>query len=196
MANRAHTIIVVLAIKDLSIAQLIDRAWTIVEAMAQNPLTFPSPVPPLPKVRTDIAALRDAQAAFQNHTAPRTYRDDAKRTLVFDLAQLQAHVKQVASMDPPNAIWSRALHHKAPLAFVRLVSGSIKLVAKAIKGAKTYEWQYSIDGGKTWLDLPPTTKAQVTVDGLIPGSVVLFQNRAVTKDGRTNWCDPISALVT
>lgn len=197
---------IVLAIKHLSIAELLIRANSIVQTMAAHPGTYPTPVPPLAKVLADIDALREAQAEFQSHTTPKSVRDEKKATLTSDLIQLKMVVQQATAKHPEDAvliasqaamtIWMRKLHNKAPLVIKRLLSGSVRLVAKAIKGAKTYEWQYSLDGGSTWLDLPPTTKASTTIHGLIPTTVIVCRHRWVTKDGRADWRDPVSILVT
>jgi len=84
---------------------------------------------------------------------------------------------------------------KPPLAAKQKLSGTVQLVAKATKGAKSNEWQYSTDGGKTWVDLPPTTKASTTVN-LMPGTTVSYRQRVLTKSGQSDWSQPISALVT
>ena len=87
---------------------------------------------------------------------------------------------------------------KAPLALkATKVSGTVNLVAKATKGARLNEWQYSLDGGKTWIALPATTKATTTVASLTPGATVMAQQRVFTKaDGWGNWTQPVSLLVT
>jgi hypothetical protein len=36
------------------------------------------------------------------------------------------------------------------------VSGSVKLVTDSAARRASYEWQSSIDGGKTWVSLPAT----------------------------------------
>jgi hypothetical protein len=86
--------------------------------------------------------------------------------------------------------------HKQPLSVKQTVSGSVKVVAKATKGARGNEWQYSLDGGKTWIDVPPTTQANTTIHSLIPGAVVSYRQRVLTKAGLGDWSQPISALVT
>ena len=86
---------------------------------------------------------------------------------------------------------------KPPLAAKQgKVSGSVVLAAKAIKGAKTNNWQYSTDAGKTWVDVPQTTKATTTIANLQPGTNVEFRQRVVTKTGVADWGQPITHLVT
>jgi len=202
----SSTIIVVLGIKGLSIAKLIERALVIARAMAANTATFPAPVPTLVQFLASVAALSEAQTAFKNHVGPRSDRDDKKLEVVLGLGQLQAYVKVIVNAHPTSAeviasqaamtIWKRSLHNKEDLIAKQTVSGAVIVVAKAQKGAKTNEWSYSLDGGKTWLDAPPTTKAKTTIGDLAVGTVVLFRHRVVTKAGRGDWCQPISKLVT
>ena len=76
------------------------------------------------------------------------------------------------------------------------VSGTVNIVAKATKGAKQNQWQYSLDGGKTWIDLPPTTKARTAVASLTPGTTVTVRQRVFTKAGVGDWGQPVSQFVT
>ena len=51
------------------------------------------------------------------------------------------------------------------------------------------------DGGKTWVDAPPTLQAKMTIGGLPAGVTVLFRYRAVTKTGADDWSAPITFAV-
>jgi len=75
------------------------------------------------------------------------------------------------------------------------VTGTVEVVAKATKGAKMNDWQYSTDGGKTWIDAPPTSKATTTIPNLTPATTVMFRQRVFTKAGLSNWGQPVSALI-
>jgi hypothetical protein len=48
----------------------------------------------------------------------------------------------------------------------------------------------STDGGRTWVDLPLTTKASTTIAGLTPGSTVTLRHRVLTKTGMGDWDAP------
>ena len=45
----------------------------------------------------------------------------------------------------------------------------------------SYEWEYSTDGGKTWVTTPVTLQAKTTILGLTAGTTVQFRHRPVTK---------------
>jgi len=75
------------------------------------------------------------------------------------------------------------------------VSGSVKIVAPTASHRASYEWQYSVDNGKTWITAPVTLQAKTTVAGLAPGSTALFKSRAVTKRGEGDWSQPVSLVI-
>jgi hypothetical protein len=75
------------------------------------------------------------------------------------------------------------------------VTGAVKVVAKATAGAKINEWQYSTDGGKTWIDVPPTSMATTTIQNLTPATTVMFRQRVFTKSGLSDWGQLVSALI-
>jgi hypothetical protein len=206
MTTVNNTINVVLALKPASVPKLIVRATSIVNAMTANKTTFPAPTPTLAQCLADITALTNAETALKSHTGPRADRDNQRKLVVADMQSLHAYVQQLASASPAQAsaiatdadmtLRKVTAHTKAPLAVKQTVSGSVKVVAKATKGAKGNEWQYSVDGGKTWIDVPPTTKATVTINSLTPGVTVSYRQRVLTKTGLGDWSQPISALVT
>lgn len=73
------------------------------------------------------------------------------------------------------------------------VSGVAVIVAPSAGARSSYEWQYSPDGGKTWVTAPPTVQAKTSVSGLATGTSVEFKYRAVTKDGAGDWSAPVGA---
>ena len=59
----------------------------------------------------------------------------------------------------------------------------------------TYMWQFSIDGGKSWLDLDPTLKAKTVASGMVIGLSTLFRKRTkTTENGMSKWCNPIGIV--
>ena len=77
-----------------------------------------------------------------------------------------------------------------------LTSGVVDVVAKATRGAVANEWQLSHDGGKTWVDLPPTAQASTVVRDLALATTVMFRQRVLTRTGLSDWGDPFTLLVT
>jgi hypothetical protein len=71
----------------------------------------------------------------------------------------------------------------------------VKVVAPAAARRASYDWQYSIDGGKTWVDMPTTLQSRTSVTGMTSLSTVQFRYRSVIKTGAGEWSQPISFLV-
>jgi hypothetical protein len=206
MSTIAQVITVVLALPTNSIAPLIVRSTTIVNAMDANKSTFPSPTPTIPQATTLITALTTAETAFKGHLGTRADRDNAKTALVAGMQQLHSYVQGLATANPSQAeviaedaamtLRKAAVRNKSPLTVKQTVSAQVHVIAKAQKGSRANDWQYSVDGGKTWIDTPTTTKASTTITGLTPGVMVQYRQRAITTAGPGDWSQAISAIVT
>jgi hypothetical protein len=206
MTTLISTIIVVLAIKAASVPALILRATAIVNAMAANKVTFPSPVPALVQVEAAIATLTAAETAFRSRSGTKAAREDARKQLIADMQQLHAYVQQVANANPSQAaaiaenaamtLKKQGAHHKMDLSTKQTVSGSVKVVAKKVKGALAHEWQLSTDGGKTWVDAPPSAQSTTVIHNLQSGVLTYFRKRVITKTGASDWSAPVSHLVS
>jgi hypothetical protein len=76
------------------------------------------------------------------------------------------------------------------------VSGSAKVTAVSAGPRSSYDWEYSVDGGKTWVAAPSTIQAKTTIGGLPAGTTVLFRYLAVTaKGGQGDWSQATALLV-
>jgi len=78
-------------------------------------------------------------------------------------------------------------------------SGDVRLVTLAIKKTGVYKWQSSKgpiptdDSG--WYDEGMSTQAHYDISGFTPGELVNFRVCAVTADGTTEFCVPISKII-
>jgi hypothetical protein len=189
------------------ISLLITYVQGILKAMSGNP-TFPSPNPPLTAVSSAVSDLQIAETAAVTTRAKGTVatRNEKRAALVALLDQLRSYVQSIADATPENApsiIESAGLAIKktpvhAPHVFsakAATVSGSVKLTAPIAGKRAAYLWQYSTDGGKTWLDVSPTLQAKTTVTSLPSGTTVQFRCRSIIKGGASDWSAPISMLV-
>ena len=67
------------------------------------------------------------------------------------------------------------------------VSGSVKMSAPGIPGNHgSHEWQHSTDG-HNWIPFTGTVDAHTTEAGLIPGSIMDFRHRTITREGPSEW---------
>jgi hypothetical protein len=186
---------------------LIKMAQAIFAALTGN-AHFPTPNPPLTALNASITALVTTETATQTRakgTVPA--RNAARAQLISDLQALKAYVQQVADANPDQAetiiasagLTVRKTPSLAKPAFVAragATSGSVKLAARAAALRASYEWEYSVDGGKTWTAAPPTLQAKTTIGSLPVGTNVQFRYRSVTKTGAGDWSQPTSLLVT
>jgi hypothetical protein len=188
------------------VAALIVYVQGILAAMTSNP-HFPSPSPALTALAAALTALQQAEVAAQARTKGAVVvRNDKKGALVTLLQQLRAYVQATADADVENSaaiIESSGFPlRKMPVKKPRIagvkpgaMSGSVDLVAPTAARRAAYEWQYSLDGGKTWVEASPSLQAKQTVVSLPVGTTVQFRYRAVVKTGPLDWSQPLALLV-
>jgi hypothetical protein len=205
MSILTNTIVVVLGLPtNHSVLPLVLRSTSIVNAMEANKTTFASPNPPLTQVTAAINALTAAETAYKAHLGTRADRDAAYKAVVALMHQVHAYVQALATASPASAetiaqdaamtLRKTGAHPKSDLAVHQKISGTVTVVAKAGKGSRAHDWQYSTDGGKTWTLAPTTTKASTIITGLTPGVLVTYRHRSITKAGPSDWSQPVSAI--
>jgi hypothetical protein len=189
-----------------SVPALISVTKAIVAAMTGN-ASFPAPDPTLSAVSFALNELETAEAAALARTkGAATARNQKRAALVAELEQLKAYVQKTADVNLATAatvIQSAAMVvRKVPVRTKRVfnakqgtVSGSVTLVTASAARRASYEWEYSSDGGKTWLLMPATLQAKTSITGLQSGSTYMFRYRAVVKAGAGDWSPPVSFLV-
>jgi hypothetical protein len=189
-----------------SVPKLIITAVVIVERMTANP-AFVSPVPSLAEVAAAITGLQAAQVdATTRAMGAAAKRNAAKVVLVGLLQRLEEYVQSVADGNPayaPSIIMSAGLDvRKSPVVAPRVfgakkgrLPGDVIVFTKSLGARTAYVWQYSVDGGVTWVTLPITVEASTRISGLTPLTTVLLRYRTATKDGESGWSKVISLLV-
>ena len=205
MTVSMHRVMVALK-RPTSAPELLIFARAVVNAMNGN-AWFPAPVPSLARVQAAIDRLAVAETAALSMTVGlKKARNEAQTVLVGRLTRLKAYVQGVADDNPDFAaaivesaglsVAARGNRPKPVLGVLRgRVSGSVRLVVKAVAKVASYQWQLSKDAGKTWLDLPKTLQAKTTVTQLTPGMTYGFRFRALTRRGVGDWCEPVSYMV-
>jgi hypothetical protein len=185
---------------------LIAYAQGIVKAMTGNP-SFPNPQPTIAVVTAAIDDLVAAESAALARTKGAVaVRNEKRIVLVPLLQQLRGYVQTTADANIDNSasiiqgagLAVRKTAIRPPRGFNArpgAVSGTARLVAASAARRSSYEWQYSIDGGKTWVTAPVTLQAKTTVLGLTPGASVQFKYRPVTKTGEGDWSQSVSLIV-
>jgi hypothetical protein len=188
------------------VPRFLEYVRAILAAMAGNP-HFPAPNPPLATITASASGLESAQAATKTR-APGSIamRDTAHKQVIDQVHLLLGYAQQVADASPDQAaeiIASGGMRArtqtgptKPPFAVKPgPISGSARLAAKAAGLRAAYDWEFSIDGGKTWTTVPTTLQAKTVVTGLPVATSVMFRFRAVIKGGAADWSQPVSLLV-
>lgn len=185
------------------VSDLVAYATRVVQAMTGNP-AFPTPTPPLAVVSAAIGELQAAETAALARTKGAVTARNEKRVAL--LQQLKGYIQATADAAPENggsiiesagiALRKVPTHAaRASAATPGAVSGSAVVTAAVAARRAAYDWEYSVDGGKTWVAAPGTLRARTTITGLPPATTVQFRHRAVTTDGQGDWSQPTSLLV-
>ena len=190
----------------IHVPDLIKSGEAFVTAMTGNP-AFLSPTPPLTSVTALLTGLNLAETAMKTRAhGTREARDKARVDLVSALRGLKGYVQLVADAAGDQAeaiITSAGMTVRKPvirnkpdfIAKPGPTSGTVHLVAKAVARRASYEWEWSSDGGKTWIAVPGTLQAKTTVIGLPVAIDVQFRFRTVTRTGESDWSQVITFLV-
>ena len=189
------------------IQALITYAGGIVKALTGNP-SFPTLVPMLVTLTAAIAELQTAETAALARTKGAVITRNEKRTALVQLLQqlkgpiqaaADANLENGASIVASAGVEVKKTVVRSPRVFGAkpgAVTGTAKLVTASAGHRASYEWEYSTDGGKTWVTTPVTLQAKTTVLGLTAGTTVQFRNRPVTKAGEGNWTQPVTLVVS
>ncbi len=175
-------------------------------ALQANAAAFPGSAPVVTKLLADLDALDAADAAIK--TGPHGSADarDLKWEVVkLDMEQVEALVQKAIDANPAAAASLAAqagLHlHEVPThgphgfeAAQGGASGSVKVTVPSA-GAGAYNYQCSLDGGKTWPIMLTSDLAHATFTGLPVGTTALFQWRHTLHGVTGDWSQSISFVV-
>jgi hypothetical protein len=196
----------VLSLPESKVPALINFAQQVLKSITGN-ANFKTPTPTVAELTQAINDLQSAENAVLARTkGAAATRNELRTALIMKLQQLKGYVQSVAdaNVDSSGSIIQsaglglRKVTQRKPRTFSAVAgptTGTAKVVAVSAARRASYEWQYSSDGGKTWVDAPPTLQAKMTISGLPAGVTVLFRYRAVTKTGADDWSAPITFTV-
>ena len=189
------------------IPELLLYGTNVVQKLTGNP-HFPTPTPTVAALAAAVSDLHDAEtAALSRAKGAATVRNDKRTVLLGLLQQYRGYVQGVADATPENAaaiiesagfaVRRNAPHGKRAFAATQgALSGEARITAVTAGSRAAYDWQYSGDGGKTWIEVPSTTQGKTTISGLPAGTTVQFRYRTVTpKGGQGDWSAAVSLFV-
>jgi hypothetical protein len=178
-----------------------------VQAALTNNHYFPLPDPTITAFITALGNYSTAATVAQTRAKGTVAaRNAAKVVYVGAYHAMRARVQQVADADPENAeaiitsagfaVRKTSIRQKQTFTVkYGAVAGTVHVIAQAAGSRACYEWQYSLDAGKTWVQVPNTMQAKTTVVGLPVATTVEFRFRVTTKTGMGDWSLPTSILV-
>jgi hypothetical protein len=208
MAKKKPRPVAVILTKTIrTVVAFIYKMKLIVIDIGNNAAYFPTPSPTLALLTTNIGKLEAAEALAKTR-APGAV---SARDIVYDLLltnqrNILIYVQQQADLGATelvsiNIIQSAGLdvqlngkHVKPPIA-AKSGNNQVKLIAKAVEFAGSYNWDISSDLGKTWTNITTTTQASYTVKGLTTGDILQFRVRAILPAGPNPWSIAVSAVV-
>ena len=191
-----------------SVALLIAYGITVVKHMTGNP-SFPNPTPPLAQITTALDDLAAAETAAMGRSKGAVTDAQREEGCARHAAEAAPGVHPVGGRRRTRG--ERAVDHRerrrlrpqgadAPArtftATAGPVSGTATLRIASVDPRASYEWQYSADGGKTWLAAPGTLQTKTTIPGLAPGANVQFRYRALTRTGEGDWSQPVALVIS
>jgi hypothetical protein len=178
--------------------------WAAIKA---NTALFTAPVPGNPQMDNAVTNLGDTLKAAQGGSdAEKEAAKNAARTMRNLWGQEAVYVEGVLRQGPLTAapqILADVLMYqsqqgthkpKEPLAAKQLASGSVRLMALAILGALTYDFEWSLDQINWSTTTTGGTKAILT--GLTPGKLYYFRVRAFLRaDTQSAYVGPVNLMV-
>jgi hypothetical protein len=212
--NTNHRVRAVLNLDKKKIPAVLSLAKAIYTGMGANPTLFPSPNPPLPTLLSEIQTLDTAQQAVRSGTKGLANTRNVKRdALVTSLENERMYVQTLCDANPDEAVAlitaaemavGKAPTREKPVLKVKpgAASGSVDLAANAsilvgkdVSRKALFNWQYSADGGKTWIGAPPTPFASTQITGLTPAITYAFRVSATVSTVTGPWSPFVSILV-
>jgi hypothetical protein len=191
----------------LVVALLLILLRHVVDMMTKNATWFPSPSPSLSDVTKHADDLESAEVNVKSRVKGAVpIRNEKKRIVEADLALLKAYILSMAALSPALAaviIENSGMSQKNIAARLKAqfeaLLGQTPLVvilrAKAAAKKAFYEWQYSMDAGKTWVGLGTTNESSTTVTVPTGGVTYEFRYRATVKKQTGAWSQKVDLFV-
>jgi hypothetical protein len=196
---------------------LLGCAQAMYNGMEGDPATYVAPPPPLPALLVLIQNAFKAQQAVAMGTKGAAATRDVERNLLFTgMENERMYIQTLADANPARAVAliqnvglrvaGTPLYAKALLT-LRLgkLSGSVVCDANVglletltvVKPTRSryYNWQYTVDGGLTFITPTPTPTGKITLHGLTPLTMVGVRVNLHDAAGPGPWSQLVTILV-
>ena len=205
---------VTLGLRPRKYAELLARAQAIYNAMLANAALFPNANPAMAVLLVLITNFDVAQQATATKAKGTIATRNAKAALlVTGLESEENYVQGLCDANPEQAlelieksgmILAETPGHEKPLLDARLVDGAPGMVhlianAKLLLGGSakrpTFNWSWSIDGGKTWNASPSTPHANTDIGNLPLLASAAFRVSVTLGKITGEWSQVVTVLV-
>ena len=199
------------------IAPELVRATAMYEGMNADKTTYASPNPPLPTFLGLIQGTSTAQSAVKHRTIGAAATRDAERDLLWTAMETERiYIQSVADANASRSVSillngglllnPGGVHAKGLLTLKNgAASGTVECLANVglLLGAlatkrsqhRFFNWRCTVDGGKTFTGLPPTTRPETIITGLTPQVTVGVQVNLNIAGGPGEWSPMVAILV-
>ena len=197
----------VLGFSNLSINDKVTKAQNIKDSM-QNSGYFPASGMPItyPSIQILITNLHNASVVASNGTTADTvYMHEQERVLLSAFNFLKAHIELTANnTTTPNAIITAAGLQVAvnggnngvtELTLSAIGNGKLQVSVPRQANEKAFVYEYSTDGGNTWLELISSSLSKVTLSNQTPGSNISVRYYSISKTGKGAYSQVKSAII-
>jgi hypothetical protein len=205
--NAVPKIQVALKLPQYQVGAFITRARLVRMKMTDNPW-FPSLPVSMAKFDAAVDALAQAEVVRSTRVAGSVpVRNKKRQDLKLLLEQLATYVQVLANENLENAyaiiesagMFVKSSRGRPPVSFHAEATGrrgEVRVVVPSAGDRAAYEFQFSLDGGKTWQAFPQpvTNHATVLLPGLSPGATVHFRYRVTVKGATGDWRGPVSIM--
>jgi hypothetical protein len=197
---------------------VIVRGQTMHDKMDADTATYAAPSPLLPAFLTLIQSAAACQQAVSARASGTTAaRDVAIGLLITAMESERMYVQSLADASPSRAVLiienaglvvaGVPLHPKAilslsttgqPSGCVACEANVALLVGAGSKmptQSRFYNWEYTVDGAKTFIAAPPTSRARTVLQNLTPLTMVGVRVNLNNSDGPGPWSQVVSILV-
>jgi hypothetical protein len=188
-----------------NVAGLILYGRQVWSSVSLNPGLLPNPNPTVAAATANLDALQTAEALVPHGGPPAVASRNLKQTAVeSDFKVFKAYLLALCLANPGLAdamITAATLRQgkvtRAQKPFLAAKMGKIPnqivLRAKAVaRRSVSYCWQFSLDGGKTWVTIGTTTEANTSLLNSTSLTAYMFRIQTTIKQTTSAWSETIS----
>jgi hypothetical protein len=199
------------------IPEVLVRAQAMHDGMAADVATYGNPSPALAVFQTLIQNVTTSQQLVKTRVIGAAAKRNTQRDLLYAAMWTEcSYVRSLADAAPGNAVAliqnaglvviEIAILHK-PLLALKLGTQSGVVIATANvglllaaqtgkrRGNRCLNWQSTIDGGKTMVNLPTTPKGKTTLSNLTPLTTIGVRVSLTNGEGMGPWSQIMTILV-